>query len=90
MREVGVGGQFHFFGVDHDQFDFVRFGGHKDGHDDRVDADRFSRSCGPGDDAVRHFCQVAHHIVAVDSFAKKDGDVELLSCLLIGDEHFFE
>ena len=69
MGEVGIGGEFDFFGIDHDEFDFVRAWHYEDGHDDGIDADGFTGSCCPCNDAVRHFCQIAHHVFAIDGFA---------------------
>jgi hypothetical protein len=90
VGEAGVLGELDFFGVDHEEFDFARGGVHEDGHDDGVDADRFTRSGGTGNEKVRRTGQIGDDRFAADPFPKEEGDLEFFRFLLVMEEEFFE
>ena len=79
VRDVLERGHFHDFGVDEDQLHHVRPLLVHDGHDDGVDADRFARAGGAGDQAVGHGGQVGDERLAAGVLAEEERDGLLAS-----------
>ena len=72
MGEARILGQLHFFRIDHQEFHLIGPRIHENRHDDGVDADRFARSGGSGDEAVGHFRKICEDPFAIDRFAEQD------------------
>ena len=58
MRDAVVTDQFDTLGIDHDHAYLRRLGFIDNAHDERVDADRFTRTGSSGHEHVRHACDI--------------------------------
>ena len=66
MRNVFVKTEFQSLWIDEDKLNFVRTRTVQDRHDQRIDADRFTRARRTRNQKVRHLCQVRNIVQSVD------------------------
>ncbi|KRP33109.1 MAG: hypothetical protein ABS33_05225 [Verrucomicrobia subdivision 6 bacterium BACL9 MAG-120924-bin69] len=75
MRQAIVDLEFDDFGIDQDQAKIIRTKTIEEAEKESVDADRFSRASGAGNEGVGEVGQVVDQSGTVDVFAERDGEV---------------
>ena len=77
MRNTVVDGQLQHLRVDHDHLALLRRQPVEQRQDHGIDRDRLARAGGPGDQQVRHACQIRDDAFAVDGLAEGERQLGL-------------
>ena len=80
--------QFQHFRIDKDQAHLIRLALEQQAHEQRIDADRLTRTGGTGHQQMRHFRQVGHHRVTGNVLAQTQGERRTGTVVLPGHEDF--
>ena len=68
MRNAIIYTKLNHLRIYHDKLDFIRFCLIQNTDDQRIDAYRFTGTCGTGDQKMRHLCNICHNCFTRDIF----------------------
>ena len=88
MRNPIVYAQLHYFGVNHDQFHILRRGFIKNTYNQSINAYRFTGSCSPCNQKMRHLGNIRHHRFSSYIFSNRKGKLGFRTLKFLGLNQF--